>query len=416
MKRASLFLLAFLIVFLVSSFLVGVRIPSVKASPDSATWQVEASADDAREDQWGTSTTDSKCRILSDSGSGWKHSGMRWDNVTIPQGATISSSQYEGYILSGQPDDMNGVIYGNDVDDANDFSTENDIDGRDRTTASVSWVVDDLGSEWVIKTGLTTIIQEIVNRGSWASGNAMALLFIANTDVTKECRFQSYDSDSAQASKLNVTWTTEEGEEENFFGEVNPQFTITHLNSWTFSRYGTVNPTFTIASLTLASVIKNFFGEVTQILFEFSFPAHQITWSFNRFGQIAQTWLIEHSKSWSFDLHGFINPLFTVESVSEFIAGAIENFYGEIITQFTITTVKSLSFTLNPIVDLLVSVNGVFTVPNLINIYAFINLAFTILGYSPIAAPITIEDVYALAAIAFILAVVVCALVVTKRD
>jgi hypothetical protein len=136
--------------------------------------------------------------------------GFRFPNVTIPQGSTINAASFSGYISSITYDDANTKIYGNDVDNAEDFNTNPHIiptANRPRTDAYVSWVADTIGTGWKTKAGLESIIQEIVNRGGWVSGNPIVLLFIANTDTTKKLRFYSYEYGSAYAAKLEITWT-----------------------------------------------------------------------------------------------------------------------------------------------------------------------------------------------------------------
>lgn len=54
---------------------------------------------------------------------------------------------------------------------------------------------------------LTTIIQEIVNRAGWASGNALAIAVI-NTDPTSNDfhDWKTFDSGAANAAKLTIIY------------------------------------------------------------------------------------------------------------------------------------------------------------------------------------------------------------------
>jgi len=54
--------------------------------------------------------------------------------------------------------------------------------------------------------------------------------------------------------------------------------------------------------------------------------------------------------------------------------------------------------------------------PGLLNLYGIINLVFDIVGYSPIAAPLTIDVVLGIAAIGFIIAIVALAVAINKKD
>ena len=99
-----------------------------------------------------------------------------------------SRSTFEGTTY----DDINCVIYGNDVDSAGTFTTTAfDISSearRPRTTASVAWQQDALLAGWK-NVEVTNIVREITERPGWQSGQNLALLFIANSDVSKDAQF-----------------------------------------------------------------------------------------------------------------------------------------------------------------------------------------------------------------------------------
>jgi hypothetical protein len=180
--------------------------------PKEHLFQVVASADDAfeRGDTSFTSTaTYLSVDAYTDPASGsYICSAFRFTNVSIPKGAKITSSSFTVRLFTIF-NDINCKIYGNDVANAEDFVTNPHIISqtyRPRTTAYVSWVADDIGTtgSWVTKTGLETIIQEIVDRSDWQSGNSIVLLLIANTDNTKAIEFSAYDQGSSYAAKLDV--------------------------------------------------------------------------------------------------------------------------------------------------------------------------------------------------------------------
>jgi len=188
----------------------------VEALDPTVTFYVGGSYDDAYETGFGSfmpTYPDVYVKSYTDPASAsYQCGGFRFPNVTIPQGSTINAASFSGYVWSYDYDDVNCKIYGNAVDNAEDFSTNPHIIStayRPRTSAYVSWIQNGLLIGWKTKTGLESIIQEIVNRSEWVSGNAIVLLFIANTDTTKQVRFYSYDQSSEYAAKLEVTW--EEG-------------------------------------------------------------------------------------------------------------------------------------------------------------------------------------------------------------
>ena len=183
-----------------------------------------------------------------------------------------------------------------------------------------------------------------------------------------------------------------EGEEKNFYGTINSQFTINHASTWTFNRYTQLNPTFTITSTRqfISAGILNFFGEISQFIG------------------------INFQKTIDFNCYTIINPTLTIDS--SVISSALVNFFGSIIQQFTVTTTKAFSFTRYALINEIFTVTSIFEMPGILNLYGIINLVFDIVGYSPIAAPLTIDVVLGIAAIGFIIAIVALAVAINKKD
>lgn len=114
---------------------------------------------------------------------GTNHGGFRFPNVTVAQGATISSAtiQFEQLAgLSGLGSQIgNQTIYGEAADNSAVFATtSNNISGRSRTTATGTKMLDTATGGASQTADVTSVIQEIVNRAGWASGNALSILFI----------------------------------------------------------------------------------------------------------------------------------------------------------------------------------------------------------------------------------------------
>jgi hypothetical protein len=131
---------------------------------------------------------------------------VRFTGVAVPQGATISNA----YIQFQCDEVSTGVssltIRGQDIDDAPGFtSTAFDISSRTVTTASVAWsppdwnTVDEAGTNQRTA-DISSIIQEIVNRPGWISGNDIVIIFTGTGTRTAE----SYDGSSAAAPLLHV--------------------------------------------------------------------------------------------------------------------------------------------------------------------------------------------------------------------
>jgi hypothetical protein len=173
------------------------------------TYQVGASADDAHEDQSGNNFS----RILShvlliadDGGLATRYDGgFRFDNVAIAQGASILRAWFQVQPLADQPNDMNVDIQAEDADAAVDFATTERLDTRTRTTASVTWAEDDL-TEMIfsVSPNIASVVEEVLARGGWSSGNALVLLVDGRSDSDKDCWAYSYDGDSGRAAQLSI--------------------------------------------------------------------------------------------------------------------------------------------------------------------------------------------------------------------
>ncbi len=132
--------------------------------------------------------------------------GLRFQNVEIPQGASISSASIVFTADETHSDDTDLVIHGQASDDAPAFdSADNDISARSQTSASVAW---NNVAPWSTvhatyqSPDLAPIVQEIVNRTGWSSGNSLAVLIDGSGKRTAE----SYNGEPDMAPRLLVDY------------------------------------------------------------------------------------------------------------------------------------------------------------------------------------------------------------------
>ncbi len=107
--------------------------------------------------------------------------GMRFQDLQIPQGATIDSSYVIVFSHEGKTveDVARITIVAEATDNAETFTEDQLLTDRPQTTDSVLWEV---AEEWEIyqpyrTVDISPVIQEVVTREGWAPGNAIALLF-----------------------------------------------------------------------------------------------------------------------------------------------------------------------------------------------------------------------------------------------
>lgn len=176
----------------------GSRIKQIhEAYPNATIWhntsiniEVAASSDDC--DKLDASFSTSRSVILAGLGGDGEicDNGNRFLNITIPQGATIDSALM-GMVAGGSiaaKANFKAVIHCEDADSASTFSTSGDFTGRTPTSASVAW--ENVGS-WTFEVryytpDIKTCVKEVVDRGSWKSGNALVVLIDENGSVDWE--------------------------------------------------------------------------------------------------------------------------------------------------------------------------------------------------------------------------------------
>lgn len=136
-------------------------------------------------------------------------SGLRFQSVPIPADATgINSSAIQVFreVLGGAP---NMTIYGDDVDDAAAWTsgaTNNRPSGSGvaRTTASAVWNAG-FGAgnnQYVATPSLAAIVDEIIQRAGWASGNDMRFAFVGTGTGTNHLSFNDFSNNSTTEEAL----------------------------------------------------------------------------------------------------------------------------------------------------------------------------------------------------------------------
>ena len=161
-----------------------------------------------------TNSTD--IELVSDGSRGNQIIGLRYTTLQIPQGAIISNAYLQFTTDETNSGACNLSITGEDVNNSAAFSTtNNNVSNRTTTTSSVSWSpanwtsVGESGPDQK-SPDLKTILQEIVDRPGYSSGNAISLIISGTGERTAE----SYDGAPSSAAKLCVkyelpalTWT-----------------------------------------------------------------------------------------------------------------------------------------------------------------------------------------------------------------
>ncbi len=179
----------------------------------------ESIANDSGRAVTGSSVVSLTLTVLSPGSHG---SGDEWSiaayftGVTIANAATITSATFQmraqttysagsnviRFWVSAQASDNAGAL--------SSASGDLNTTARPRTTAvSAAWTQTSVVLDTWYSIDITTVIQEIVNRAGWASGNAIVVLVDTHADTTvgEWQDYYSYNGAAASAPKIDVVYT-----------------------------------------------------------------------------------------------------------------------------------------------------------------------------------------------------------------
>ena len=173
--------------------------------------RVAAGSDDAEQSPSGSvNLTSSDLELVAD-GNTVQTVGLRFVGVQVPRGARVT-----GAYLQFQTDEVSTgaaslTVQGQAADNPATFTTgAANVSGRARTSAAVSWqpvAWSTVGERGVGQrtADLAGVVQEIVNRAGWASGNAMAFV------LTGTGRRTAVAFEGGGAASLVVSYSTDGG-------------------------------------------------------------------------------------------------------------------------------------------------------------------------------------------------------------
>jgi len=142
------------------------------------------------------------------------NTGIRFINVAVPKDAQIQ----QAYLTLTNTratinEDFVMKIIGEDSAAPAIFGTWADFTGRSQTNADKQWNAEDWSFGSVVNSpDISNIIQEIVNKAAWASGNNM-VIFLEGDSGFGECRFASFENTTHAAPELVIYYT-----EDNYVG------------------------------------------------------------------------------------------------------------------------------------------------------------------------------------------------------
>ena len=172
--------------------------PSPAATSGSLTLKLADPKDDAEE---GSSlTTNGKALDFSQNG---QTVALRFTEVGLPQGAKIKAATLSFTAIADDSAPVNLQVRAEAADTAAPFNSS--FKARAKTAASAPWQPEAWKRDQTAHTSdLSSVVQEVVSRRGWNSGNALAFYVTGDRDAKRSA--YALDKSSALAPVLRVTY------------------------------------------------------------------------------------------------------------------------------------------------------------------------------------------------------------------
>ena len=167
---------------------------------------IRAKDDDVEEQFSGVIKNGSTDLELTDDAGADQIIGLRFNNIILPPNASIKKAYVQFTADEVATGNVSLLIEGEAADNAPAFTIDNyNVSSRSRTTASVAWSP----PEWNTKDASTVdqqtadislIIEEIVSRTGWVSGNSIVIIITGTGRRTAK----SHDGAPSSSAKLHI--------------------------------------------------------------------------------------------------------------------------------------------------------------------------------------------------------------------
>jgi hypothetical protein len=186
---------------------------TVNLPPSSYTFtkQILSGPDDVEENSKGTMllNSDDIELVYDTKATGNQVVGLRFTDVSVPKGATVTNAYIQFTVDEPASRTCRLTIKGENSDNAAPFTSLNkNVSGRIKTAASITWnpagwtTAGDAGTAQKTP-DLKTIVQQIINRAGWSSGNSMVFIFTGTGTRIAE----SYEGSASQAALLTIVYS-----------------------------------------------------------------------------------------------------------------------------------------------------------------------------------------------------------------
>jgi hypothetical protein len=192
--------------------ILGISLMWYAARPVQAantTFQVTSSSDDVNEDGSTYSSNSATIWIGNGSSASSSFTGLRFTNISVPSGATITSARLKVYSSQSQWLSIKFSMAGELTPGSATFSSTSKPSQRTLTVqkinhnSNVSWSA----NTWYLLDEIAPVVQEIVNQSGWQSGNSLSIILKGTGSAWGRKFFTSWDGSSANAPMLVITYS-----------------------------------------------------------------------------------------------------------------------------------------------------------------------------------------------------------------
>lgn len=179
------------------------------------TFQISSSSDDVNEENGSYDVYGDKHHTLwlgNGSSQDSAYTGLRFTNISVPKGATITSAKLEVFSAGDAWIGMKFKIHAENAGNSQTFSGDNLPSKRNKSSASVSHESNNkwFGGTWYQLDEMNNVVQEVVNRSDWHSGNSLSIILKGEGSVYGRKFVTSFDGGSSNAPKLHITFVSSE--------------------------------------------------------------------------------------------------------------------------------------------------------------------------------------------------------------